>query len=238
MKKVCMMITVLALMASFAACGSTTESSSTAEVQQTETAAETTPETTAEPETEEVTEAPTEAETEAVTEAPEESAAESSAAEEAADGPTMAQAKELMEALNTIDKLAACGIEQDKETTFTDANGVLYYKVTSTQFAGTEDVRNYMNRYLTEDFINERYVDMLGGDAPVCIDNDGALFIKDSAKGGGFAFADKDPVIEKTSEDSYSILAEYDNYGTTDCLDIRVMQKDGGWKISGFSFGM
>ena len=45
--------------------------------------------------------------------------------------------------------------------------------------------------------------------------------------GGGFAFSESEPQIEKTSEEGYSILAEYDNYGALECMDIGIKKEWG-----------
>ena len=212
LKKVSMLLTVLALMTSFTACGTAAESSmditiATVNVEETET--ETEP------------------------------AEKSSAAEEAEGGPLRSEVGILLDALNTIDKLSGCAIDQDQMTTCTDESGTTYYKVTSTQFTSTEDIRSYMNGYLTQDFIHERYSTLLDGDTPLYIDNDGALFVRGMARGCGFAFTDKEPVVEHSSEDGYTILAEYDNYGAMDTLAVLVTQNEGGdWVIYGLSFGM
>ena len=56
----------------------------------------------------------------------------------------------------------------------------------------TADVRSYMNEYMTQDFISSRYYDILDSDTPGCIDADGALYIRNTPKGGGFAFTGAD----------------------------------------------
>jgi hypothetical protein len=61
--------------------------------------------------------------------------------------------------------------------------------------------------------------------------------MKNSAK-GFYIFSDAEPNIEKTSEDGYSILADYDNFGAKETADIRIINVNGNWKICGISFGL
>jgi len=63
------------------------------------------------------------------------------------------------------------------------------------------------------------------------------LYMKDSAK-GFYIFSDAEPNIEKTFEEGYSILAEYDNFGAKETADIRIVNVNGTWKICGISFGL
>ena len=102
----------------------------------------------------------------------------------------------------------------------------------------TSDVREYMNDFMTTEFIAERYSSILDVAEPMCIDVNDELYIKNEPKSGGFSFSDTDPTIEKNFEDGYSILAAYDNFGAEETMDIRVINDDGIWKICGVTFGL
>lgn len=150
--------------------------------------------------------------------------------------PTTEQAQELIRALNMIERLGGGGLQYDADTVCT-VNETAYYKVTDSDFANTADIRCYEEMYLTQDMISERYSALVDGDSPIYIDADDGLYMKDSAK-GFYLFSDAEPKIEKTFENGYSILAEYDDFGEKETADIRIVNVNGTWKICGISFGL
>lgn len=150
--------------------------------------------------------------------------------------PTTEQAQELIRALNTMERLVGGGLRYDADTVCT-INETTYYKVTDMDFANTNDIRCYEEKYLTQDMISERYSAIVGGSSPIYIDADDGLYMKDSAK-GFYIFSDTELNIEKSFEDGYSILAGYDNFGETETADIRIVNVNGTWKICGISFGL
>ena len=150
--------------------------------------------------------------------------------------PTTEQAQELIRALNTMERLVGGGLRYDADTVCT-INETTYYNVTDMDFANTNDIRCYEERYLTQAMISERYSAIVGGSSPIYIDADDGLYMKDSAK-GFYIFSDTELNIEKSFEDGYSILAGYDNFGETETADIRIVNVNGTWKICGISFGL
>ena len=150
--------------------------------------------------------------------------------------PTTEQAQELIRALNTMERLAGGGLRYDADTVCT-INEITYYKVTDMDFANTNDIRCYEEKYLTQDMISERYSAIVGGSSPIYTDADDGLYMKDSAK-GFYIFSDTELNIEKSFDDGYSILAGYDNFGETETADIRIVNVNGTWKICGISFGL
>ena len=150
--------------------------------------------------------------------------------------PTVEQAQELIRALNMVERLGGGGLQYDSETVCT-VNGIVYYKVTDTDFANTAEIRSYVEKYLTQNTISERYSVLVDGDSPIYTDADNGLYMKDSAK-GFYIFSDTELNIEKSFEDGYSILAGYDNFGAKETADIRIVNVNGTWKICGISFGL
>lgn len=150
--------------------------------------------------------------------------------------PTVEQAQELIRALNMVERLGGGGLHYDAETVYT-VNGTAYYRVTDTDFANTAEIRSYVEKYLTQNTISERYSVLVDGDSPIYTDADNGLYMKDSAK-SFYIFSDAEPKIEKTFEEGYSLLAEYDNFGEKETADIRIVNVNGAWKICGISFGL
>lgn len=150
----------------------------------------------------------------------------------------MDTAYELIGALDYIDKIGASNMPFDESAVYTDENGNTFAKVTRTQFSDTSDLREYMESYLTDSFLNDRYSGILGTDDPIYIDIDGMLYGKTDAKGGGFPWTDTPLKIENVTGSSFNILAEYDNYGASETMSIEVVMDDGRWKINWVTFGL
>ena len=90
-------------------------------------------------------------------------------------------AKELLGALNYIDRIGGGNITKDEEKTV-DVDGRQFAKVLS-EFASTSDLDGYMHTNLTDNLINSRYSGILGGDEPYYTDIDGELYGYVTAKG-------------------------------------------------------
>ncbi len=145
-------------------------------------------------------------------------------------------AKTLTAVLNTIDRLGACAVPCDENSKFTAENGDVYYRVTDPELKSTEDIRSLTDKYLTAEFVSRRYSNLLGTERPVYIDENGGLYVLYEPKGGGFAFSEREPVIEKTGEGEYTVTAEYDNYGGLDNLRIYIVRDGGNFKINNIEF--
>lgn len=244
MKKMTMMLAVLAGCLALTACGgeSSTAGDSSSAAETTTSASDTTAETTtAAAETTASAADTTEAAAD-TTAAPSDTTAApaadtTAAAQTETGGPTAAEAKALLEALNKVEKLGAAAVETDASASWKSESGEEYLKAAGSEFADTAAVKKFMEDNLTADFIAERYSGILGTDKPMCVDVDGALYIRNNPHGGGFAYKDAEPVIEKTMEDGYSVFQKYDDFGAENTLEIRVVETDGKWKITGASFG-
>ena len=147
------------------------------------------------------------------------------------------QALTLMGALDYIDKIGGGNISLDTSASFTDSNGNEFAPVVKTQFSTTSDLRSFMESSLTKKFINYRYSGILDTDDPSYIDYKGKLYGKVTAKGCGFEWTSKTPEIKNITDTSFDIIAEYDNYGTTDYMTLNVVLENGLWKINKLSEG-
>lgn len=150
--------------------------------------------------------------------------------------PTTGQAQEIIGALNRMECLSGGGLMYDADTVYT-VRETIYYKVVDSDFTNTSDIREYAEKYLTKDMISERYSNIIDGDSPIFIDTNDGLYMRDCAK-GFYWFSDTELGIERTSEEGYSILAEYDNFGEKEMADIRISNVNGTWKICGISWGL
>ena len=232
MKKRFIAIAVIGIIAGMTGCGSTDSSSSSsapaASSAVTETtAAGTTESTTASAETS----APKTTETAKTTE-PESSTAAEAEIPEKAPAPTIQEAREIIDALAFADKLAiGTALEQDDEKIYTDDNGTVYHKVTDANFTSVNDVKAFMYDHFTDDQISEVYSGFFSGESPKFIDTEDGLYTEYRPIGGIYSFTDREPRIEETFADGYSIFAESNDYGSVIEVEIVVIRQDDKWKI-------
>lgn len=252
-KKLIAVSAALACITMLCACGNIDESESSSKQEATKsTAAETTAEVTQESESsadESVSETPSEEISGVVSEADssesqesDESSANSSQDEENQerdDYGYISYVDTLIGALDYIDKIGASNIPFDDGATYVNGNGATYTRVANTQFSSTADLKEYMESYLTDEMINDRYSAILGTDTPLYIDHDGELYGIDAPKAGGFAWTNENTKLLDETDSSFTIIAEYDNFGVTDTLAIQVVKDDdGNWKTNSFSYGL
>ena len=148
-------------------------------------------------------------------------------------------AKELLGALNYIDRIGGGNITKDEEKTV-DVAGRQFAKVLS-EFASTSDLDGYMHTNLTDNLINSRYSGILGGDDPYYTDIDGELYGYVTAKGCGFNWIEEDnyPVVElkDSADDNYTITTKFDDYGAETEMEVKIVMDNGYWKIDSISYG-
>ncbi|MGN0620284.1 MAG: hypothetical protein ACI4I9_00305 [Porcipelethomonas sp.] len=146
-------------------------------------------------------------------------------------------ALELMNALDKIDRIGGgAGLAYDDSINpYYDEDGnIKYAKVTDTQFGSTFELRNYMDEYFTENLIDQRYSDILDTDEPRCIDYDDSLYIDITRpRGCGFFWADSQVYISDVTYNSFTAVAEYEDFGAVSRLSMNIVLED-SWKIDSF----
>lgn len=158
------------------------------------------------------------------------SSASSAASERAGD---TAKAKQLLEALNQIDKMGAGSLATDSAKTIQKGQAV-YKKVTDSKYPDTKSIKEYLTDNMTEKMISSRYSALLGTDTPRFIDSSGELYQLDSAKSGGFAFLDEAPKISDITDTGFAVSARYDDFGAPVTMTIKAVLEEGKWKIDSF----
>lgn len=147
-------------------------------------------------------------------------------------------AKELLGALDYIDRIGGGNIDKDEEKT-ADVDGREFAKVLS-EFTNTSDLEGYMHMNLTDSLINSRYSGILGGDEPYYVDIDGELYGYITAKGCGYNWIKEndEPVVElkNSAEDSYTIVTKFDDYGAETEMEVNIVMDNGYWKINSISY--
>lgn len=142
----------------------------------------------------------------------------------------------LLEALDDIDRIGGSGISMDPDTSFLNENGDEYRKVLDKRFSNTADLRDYMERNLTDNLIKKRYSGILDTDSPRYQEIDGELYGKYAPIGCGFPWKEDAPKISGVSEKGFTIVAEYDNYGAVDSMTIHAVRDGEQWKIDSLDF--
>ena len=147
--------------------------------------------------------------------------------------PTVPEAKDLRDALAFADRLmSGSAIAADDNTEYKTDDGTVYHKAVDNIYKTTDDVRNYLYSYMTEQFISSSYASLFGTDSPKCIDVDGELYIEYRPIGGRYSFYDDDPTVTETAE-GYSINIKNNDYGADNTVVLDVVKEDGRWKING-----
>lgn len=150
----------------------------------------------------------------------------------------VSQASRLMGALDYIDRIGGGSIPKDENDTV-EVDGRQYAKVNA-QFTNTADLKQFMEENLSETLIQNRYSHILGGEQPYYIDIDGELYGYVTAKGCGYPWITEDgkPVISITdvSDDSFTAVAKFDNYGNACEMNLDIFFTDGFWKIASVSY--
>lgn len=144
-------------------------------------------------------------------------------------------AEQLLVALNYIEKIGESNVPFDMNDSFTDENGNTYAKVIQTQFTNTNELLSYMRSNITDELINKRYSGIVGSDSSRYVDFNGELYVKVAPTGSGFNWLDKEKKITDITDQSFTILAEFEWYGSSELMVINVVLDNGVWKINSFS---
>lgn len=149
---------------------------------------------------------------------------------------------ELLDALELAEAFMSNGVELDcdMDDNFTDESGQLYVKVTESGFNTIADVENYINKYLTEEFINSRYKALTDRNSGKFIEKENGLYICYAPKATSFygIGEQKGLVIVRKTDDGTEVvetLVNYDDYGEPATLVIQLVEvSEDSWKINGF----
>jgi hypothetical protein len=127
-------------------------------------------------------------------------------------------------------------LDCDMEDKFTDESGQLYVKVTESGFDTMADVENYINKYLTEEFINSRYKALTDRNSGKFIEKENGLYIRYAPKAGGFNEVNKQGVIERLTDEGLlqvDLILLFDNFGEPSTIALHLIEvSEGNWKIN------
>ncbi len=141
---------------------------------------------------------------------------------------------ELLEKLNTVDKLGGGDLDVDSGDSFTQGN-VIYCRLTDPRFHSVGDVRSFMAAIMTTACISHRYSSILDAEDAYFLEKDGKLYYKQAARGCGFVYAGK-PAIEEMQDSSFVAVQTYDNYGAPGTMRVKIVSDANGWRIDDILF--
>ena len=142
----------------------------------------------------------------------------------------------LLNGLNEIDRLGACAIVYDESVSFKDTDNSVFYKVSDTRFSETKDLREFMQGYITDNLIKGRYASIVDSDKPLYMDKDGALYVRENGKAGGFAWTDKKAEISDATDAGFTALKEYDQFGAPATVKLKVKKTADGYRVDALEF--
>lgn len=135
----------------------------------------------------------------------------------------------LLESFNVVDGIY--GGKIDKDTSKTRMIGsVKYAKITDARFQTKNNLLDYMNSFMTENMINNRYADIFDSDDAWCAEFDGELYGKVSARASGYTFVGT-PVFSNITENTAEMTVSYDDYGSTSDMIFNLKKVNNIWKI-------
>lgn len=151
-------------------------------------------------------------------------------------------AYEFMDAYYKIASLESCapGISFDLKTIISHANFNYCVLVTDSDFQSVDDIRNYMHHYMTDSFIEKYHSSLTDDEDPIYFnaaedeDSQQRLFCKYRRRTDSLVWCkDTVPVVEKLSDDAYTVSAEYYAVTGRKILKMNVVRdNDGLFKIN------
>lgn len=144
----------------------------------------------------------------------------------------------LLTNLNIIDCMGGCAIESDYDNDFVEYNGRSFRKVLDKNYSSKQDIDNFVASYMTG--TSKDYFSFLtNGEKSVFEEIDGELYVANEGRGCGFLWIENDGTYDFTIEDSsnngFTIMADYEDYGAISCAEVNVVNDNGFWKIENYN---
>lgn len=147
-------------------------------------------------------------------------------------------AQKLLVFVNDGDRIAACAIDKVPDSAVTK-NGAQYLKTDSSTFKSVADIESYFSTYFTEE--KTAAMSLTSGDFQTYTDIDGELYVLDAGRGCGYNWVRKngriETIIADETDDSFTVFAPFDKFGTEERAEISVVKENGCWKIAGYGMG-
>ncbi len=144
--------------------------------------------------------------------------------------------KPLLTALNDIDCIAATSVDFDESDKYTDEIGYEFYRVVDSRFSSVADLDAYLNKYLTEKMRKKQFSYIIDDERSLYIEHDGKLYVCSGGRGCGFEWLDNPAKISAVSENGFTAVKEYDEFGNKAEIELQIVNTGEGWKIDNFVY--
>lgn len=150
-------------------------------------------------------------------------------------------ASNLIDKLNTLNKIYSCGLDRDTDIQYVDPDSALtYFYVTDPEFNSFGAISKFLDENFTWDFSNKYYPELAspGQSSPPIY-----VYVQDENLpeglymiNGGKGFSVYDPNAAKTFENvqdkSFTVSLPYDFFGQTESLTLDIINDGAAWKIN------
>ncbi len=111
-----------------------------------------------------------------------------------------------------------------------------YCKVTDQEYTSIADIESLIKSCYTENAIEQKkLITKLHGEYSWFIEQNGSLYVKDHPCSWPVNLTDTPAQIKIISDDEFTAIKEYDNFGVTERIVFDIVNTDDGWKIDSYS---
>ena len=151
--------------------------------------------------------------------------------------PTPKECKVIVDNLQMLDYLMCMSpavVTYDENEAFCPDEYTTYYKVTDGEFSSIDEIRSFLQRAATSDFIADNYNGIIDGENTNFIEIDGDLYVLYRPIGGIYSFVTDDMQVAEKTEHGYLVTVTDTSYGGNQLIGIEVIYDDdyATWLIS------
>ena len=151
--------------------------------------------------------------------------------------PTPNECKVIVDNLQMLDYLMCMSpavVTYDENEAFCPDEYTTYYKVTDGECSSIDEIRNFLQRAATPDFIADSCSYIIDGENTNYIEIDGDLYVLYRPIGGIYSFVTDDMQVAEKTAHGYLITVTDSSYGGNQLIGIEVIYDDdyATWLIS------
>ena len=151
--------------------------------------------------------------------------------------PTLAECKVIVDNLQMMDYLMCMSpavVTYDENEAFCPDEYTTYYKVTNGEFSSIDEIRNFLAKAATPDFIAESCSYIIDGENTNYIEIDGDLYVLYRPIGGVYSFVTDDMQVAEKTAHGYLVTVTDSSYGGNQLIGIEVVEDENyeNWLIS------
>ncbi len=151
--------------------------------------------------------------------------------------PTLAECKVIVDNLQMLDYLMCMSpavVTYDENEAFCPDEYTTYYKVTDGEFSSIDEIRSFLQRAATPDFIADTCSYIIDGENTNYIEIDGDLYVLYRPIGGIYSFVTDDMQVAEKTAHGYLVTVTDSSYGGNQLIGIEVVEDENyeNWLIS------